>query len=124
MADWTQDATDYLEGYLEQVAALARHQGDDADDIITGLRDHIHCEAGNSTDENVDIDVLVNVLTTIGTPKEVASLETPLQGPSRPPEKKSRPWYRTGPGLAIAVFILMPIPTIIYFVVKYLLLFF
>ncbi|PCJ64740.1 MAG: hypothetical protein COA73_03405 [Candidatus Hydrogenedentota bacterium] len=118
MAVWTQDATDYLEGYLEQVAALARHQGDDVEDIITGLRDHIHCEVENNTNETVDIDVLMNVLTTIGTPKEVASLETPLKGPSRPPEKKSRPWYRTWLGWAIAFIILVYSPFIINFFLK------
>lgn len=83
MAEWTQDASEYLEGYLKQVAALARHQGDDAEDIVSGLRDHIAHEVENDTGEMVDIDSLFEVLATIGTPEEVTSLDTPLRGPSR-----------------------------------------
>ena len=113
MPDWTQDATDYLEGYLEQVAALAHDQGDDADDIVNGLRDHISREVDNITTETVGIDVLSDVLATIGTPKEVANLDTPLQGPRRPAGQKRGPWYRSLSGCALAAIIaLAAIPII------------
>ncbi len=83
MAEWTQDAGEYLEGYLKQVAALARHQGDDAEDIVSGLRDHITHEVELNAGETADIDSLFEVLASIGTPEEVASLDTPLRGPAR-----------------------------------------
>jgi hypothetical protein len=75
MTGWTNEATEYLEGYLKQVALLARHQGDDADDIVNGLRDHIEQEVKNATDGNVDLQILLSVLDTIGSPQEVAALD-------------------------------------------------
>ncbi|MCL4219588.1 MAG: DUF1559 domain-containing protein [Candidatus Hydrogenedentes bacterium] len=83
MAEWTPEAQEYLEGYLKQVGALAKHQGDDPEEIVAGLRDHVLYEAGQTGEALIDIDVLLEILTTIGTPEQVASLDEPLTGPSR-----------------------------------------
>jgi hypothetical protein len=84
MDNWTQDATEYLDGYLQKVPALARRQGDDADEIVSDLRDHITQEVENTAGDTVDIDTLIQVLATTGTPEEVANLDTSLRGPSPP----------------------------------------
>ena len=81
MANWTQDATEYLDGYLQKVA---RRQGDDADEIVSSLRDHITQEVENTAGDTVDIDTLIQVLATTGSPEEVANLDTSLRGPSPP----------------------------------------
>ncbi len=84
MADWTQDAYEYLDGYLTQVSALAKRQGDDAAEIVSGLRDHIAQEVESSSGDRVDIDDLLAALAIIGTPEEVVGAERPLQRASRP----------------------------------------
>jgi prepilin-type processing-associated H-X9-DG protein len=81
MKEWTNEATEYLEGYLKQVSALAKNQGEDADDIVNGLRDHIANEMGHSSGDVVDIDTLFAVLAKIGTPEEVVNLDSPLASP-------------------------------------------
>jgi prepilin-type processing-associated H-X9-DG protein len=84
MTEWTPEASEYLEGYLKQVAALARNQGDDAEEIVSGLRDHVAHEVGPGTGEPVNIDALLAALANIGTPEQVASSEMPLRSSSRP----------------------------------------
>jgi len=81
MSIWTNEATEYLHGYLKQVAALARHQGDDADDIVNGLRDHIENEVGANSEGKVGTDVLFAALSKLGTPDEVVNLERPFDRP-------------------------------------------
>ena len=84
MAEWTKDAYEYLDGYLKQVSALAKRLGDDAEDIVSGLRDHITQEVELNCSGTVEIDELLVVLARIGAPEEVVSLDTPLRGTSRP----------------------------------------
>ena len=85
MAEWTQDAYEYLDGYLTQVSALAKRQGDDAEEIVSGLRDHIAQECESRSGDMVGIDELLAALAVIGSPEEVVSLDTPLKGASPPP---------------------------------------
>jgi len=79
MQNWTQEAKEYLDGYLNQVAVLAKHQGDDADDIVNGLRDHVEHELQMSSDGTVSIELLLAVLNGIGGPAEVANLDTSIR---------------------------------------------
>jgi prepilin-type processing-associated H-X9-DG protein len=79
MADWTQEANEYLDGYLMQVTALVRRQGDDVEEVVSGVRDHIARELDERDSETVDLDTLFEVLATIGTPEEVASLDAPVR---------------------------------------------
>jgi len=78
MAEWTPEAKEYLEGYLRQVAALARQQGDDADEIVAELRGHIQREAEEAAGVMVTLDVLRKTLSGIGTPEQVTGVEAAL----------------------------------------------
>ena len=83
MAEWTPEARDYLEGYLRQVSALARQQGDDADEIVSELRGHIQRAAEEAAGVMVTLDVLRKTLSAIGTPEQVAGVEATLTPPWR-----------------------------------------
>ena len=83
MAEWTPEARDYLEGYLRQVSALARQQGDDADEILSELRGHIQREAEEAAGVMVTLDVLRKTLSAIGTPEQVTGVEAALSPPWR-----------------------------------------
>ncbi len=84
MAEWTPEAGEYLDGYLHQVAALVRQQGDDAEDIVDGLRDHITREAESSAGAMVTLDMLRKTLAVIGTPEQVAEGEGALAPAPKP----------------------------------------
>ncbi len=73
MAEWTSEAQDYLDGYLRQVSALARGQGDDADDIVAGLREHIANEVEAEAGTLVTLDALRKTIAAVGTPEQVVS---------------------------------------------------
>lgn len=78
MSEWTEEARDYLEGYLRQVGALARHQDDDAEEIVGELRAHIEREAEEEAGAMVTLDHLRKTLAAIGTPEQVLESDTPL----------------------------------------------
>jgi hypothetical protein len=78
MAEWTPEAQDYLDGYLRQVSALARGQGDDADDIVGGLREHIINEVEADAGSLVTLDLLRKAVAAVGTPEQVVSPEFSL----------------------------------------------
>lgn len=73
MAEWTPEAQDYLDGYLRQVSALARGQGDDAADIVDGLREHITTEVEAESGSLVTLDALRKTMAAVGTPEQVVS---------------------------------------------------
>ncbi|MCC6488692.1 MAG: DUF1559 domain-containing protein [Candidatus Hydrogenedentes bacterium] len=91
MAEWTSEARDYLEGYLRQVGALARSQGDDDTDIVEGLREHITNEAEAEGGSLITVDLLQRTLATVGTPEQVARAEFTLatNGHREPRETRS-----------------------------------
>ena len=80
MAEWTQDAKEYLEGYLLQTAALARSRNDDVDEIVDELRNHILIETEKEAGSVVSLDQLRKVLATLGTPEQVYGQEGMLEG--------------------------------------------
>jgi prepilin-type processing-associated H-X9-DG protein len=98
MAEWTSDAKEYLEGYLRQVAALARSQGDDGDDIAAGLREHITNEVEADASSLVTVEQLRKTLASVGTPEQVVSPDFTLVsrerkesgGQQRPPTPSPR----------------------------------
>ena len=75
MTKWTDDATEYLEGYLRQVSALARRNGDDVDEIVSGLREHIEQKASTGGVTSVDLDLLLEVLNEVGSPSDVMAVD-------------------------------------------------
>lgn len=75
MVKWTDDATEYLEGYLRQVSALARRNGDDVDEIVSGLREHIEQKASTGGVTSVDLDLLLEVLNEVGSPSDVMAVD-------------------------------------------------
>lgn len=130
MAEWTSEARDYLEGYLRQVGALARSQGDDDTDIVEGLREHITNEVEADGGSLITVDLLQRTLATVGTPDQVARAEftlatnghrepretrstMPPPPPPRPAEPRiivnQMPPKRSGCWLALAAVVLLPI---------------
>lgn len=83
MAKWSNEASEYLNGYLKQVSVLVRAQGDDSADVVSGLRDHIANEVEADGAATVTIDRLLQVLSALGTPEDVASLD-PIPATSTP----------------------------------------
>lgn len=88
MAEWTDDAREYLDGYLRQVAALARRNGDDADEIVDGLREHVEHKATLGGAARVDVDLLIEVLREVGSPSDVIEMDA---GAFARPEPVARP---------------------------------
>ncbi len=78
MIEWTPEAEDFLIGYLQQVGALARHQGDDAEEIVGGLREHIARETEADAGTLVTLEHLQKALATVGTPEQVTSVDSPF----------------------------------------------
>jgi prepilin-type processing-associated H-X9-DG protein len=131
MAEWTSDAKEYLEGYLRQVAALARSQGDDGDDIAAGLREHITNEVEADASSLVTVEQLRKTLASVGTPEQVVSPDFTLASRERkasggrpaPPQRRepsiivnaSPARARSGCGSALlAIFVLViAIPVVI-----------
>jgi len=101
MAEWTPEATEYLEGYLQQVSALARHQGDDADEIVSELRTHIVQESEDAAGAMVTVDHLRKVMAGVGSPEQVTNPETPFAAPQRP-RKEDVPPAAPAPAPAVA----------------------
>lgn len=123
MAEWTDEATEYLEGYLKQVSALTKHQGEDVDDIVNGLRDHVANEIAVATNGVVDIDVLFAVLANIGTPEDVVNLDKEIGASLRPAPVEIQNKHLTLMGWLVRVFlVLWGVPAVImslYFLSKY-----
>jgi len=78
MNEWTQGASEYLEGYLAQVDALARNQQDDADEIVGNLRDYIvqetEREAGSGM---ITLEDVRRVTSRLGPPEGVLEVDLP-----------------------------------------------
>lgn len=75
MAEWSSEASEYLDGYLKQVSVLVSEQGDDPTDVISELRDHVANEVELDGARTVTIDRLMHVLSELGTPEEIANLD-------------------------------------------------
>jgi len=80
MTEMTREAQGHLEAYLQQVARLARIQGDDAPEIVEGLREHINGELAELATDAATLDDLRTILERIGTPEEIMELDAPLSG--------------------------------------------
>ena len=84
MAEWTPEARAYLEGYLAQVGALARHKGDDAGEIVEDLRGHVTQETEEAAGAIVTLDNLRRTLAAVGTPEQVIDAGVPAKAASMP----------------------------------------
>jgi hypothetical protein len=73
MAEWSNDASEYLGSYLKQVEVLVRGQGGDPSDVVDGLRDHVLNELEGVA--SVSMDELLPVLNNLGSPEEVVNLD-------------------------------------------------
>ncbi|MCC6793733.1 MAG: hypothetical protein IT366_01340 [Candidatus Hydrogenedentes bacterium] len=74
MTQWTPEAEKQLNEYLARVDALSRANGDDADEIVDGLKQHIRTEAeGKSPLLVTDVHVK-HAIASIGTPEQVADV--------------------------------------------------
>jgi hypothetical protein len=93
MTEWTPEATDYLEGYLQMVGALARAQGEDADDITAGLREHINAKLEESAGPIITLDALRRVLAEVGSPEQILATPGRSAAPERPAPAVPAPPY-------------------------------
>jgi len=132
MAEWTPEARDYLDGYLRQVSALARSQGDDGDDIAAGLREHITNEVEADATSLVTVEQLRKTLAHVGSPEQVVSPDFTLAPrerkesggaqPAPPPPRREPPIIINPPpakarsgcwlGLATIIVLLIAMPII------------
>ncbi len=71
MTEWTPEAKQRLDDYLNQVDRLSRSMGDDATEIVDGLREHISTEAESVAPSLVTLGHLERLLASIGTPQQV-----------------------------------------------------
>ncbi|MGD9128450.1 MAG: VIT domain-containing protein, partial [Planctomycetia bacterium] len=110
MQTWTDDAKWELENYLQQVARLATDRGDDPQEIVEGLRDHVTHEAEKSGEPIVTIQRVCLILAQLGSAEavvgddEIPSAPTPRKNtigsmPSRPMQLPKRPFW----GRAISI---------------------
>jgi hypothetical protein len=90
MAEWTPDARWDLDEFLRRVADLCRAQGDDADDVTAGLREHILAELNEDADLLVTRDRLAGVLSRLGTPEQIAGADEATPSGSEPPPLGTR----------------------------------
>jgi len=91
MAEWTPDATAYLDAYLRQVDILASSQGDDADDIVSELREHVTREAEGEGVALVTLDMLRKTLSSVGTPEQVTGTDSTVSAPRELPHSDRAP---------------------------------
>ncbi|MBI5095265.1 MAG: chitobiase/beta-hexosaminidase C-terminal domain-containing protein [Candidatus Hydrogenedentes bacterium] len=98
-SEWTPEAREYLEGYLKQVGALARRDGEDAEDVTAGLREHIQTKLSESAGTIVSLDMLERVLAEVGTPAQVMAAEfSAAKDPTSPPTARAIPIVRAPSG--------------------------
>jgi prepilin-type processing-associated H-X9-DG protein len=121
MAEWTDEATAYINGYLKQVEALATHQGVDADSLINRLRKHIGNNIQPSAEGVVDMSALSAVLSKIGSPEQIVNANNPLKTsppqtppppPTPAPHQRRRQKKSSSTGCLIAA-IVVPVVAII-----------
>ena len=120
MSEWTPEATEYFEGYLKQIRALAKHSNEDGEEIASGLRDHIIEKTAREAGPLVTLEVLRRCLAEVGTPESIVNVGKMEAGsiagvktsaePARSPIAPVRsPQRKTGRPLLLgcAVFILL-----------------
>jgi prepilin-type processing-associated H-X9-DG protein len=101
MSEWSIDVSDYLEGYLKQVAVLIRQQGGEPTDVVDGLRDHVTNELSGTA---ASMDDLLQVLNKLGTPEDVANLdELPASASGNPPSPPPVPSTPPKPAKQVVV---------------------
>ncbi|MDZ4859398.1 MAG: DUF1559 domain-containing protein [Candidatus Hydrogenedentes bacterium] len=71
MAEWTPEATEFLDGYLKQVRALAKSSGEDAEEIVSGLRDHIATKVEQESGSLITLNILRQTLAAVGSPESI-----------------------------------------------------
>ncbi|MCC6155276.1 MAG: DUF1559 domain-containing protein [Candidatus Hydrogenedentes bacterium] len=97
MAEWTPEATDYLDGYLKQVRALARGTGEDGDEIASGLREHIIEKTERESGPLVTLDVLRRALAEVGTPEVIVGDPASWKTQAKSDVKENAPTYSRPP---------------------------
>jgi hypothetical protein len=86
MTEWTPEATEYLEGYLQMVGSLARAQGDE---ITAGLREYVRTKLEESAGPTITLDALRRVLAEVGSPEQILAME--LGSPKSPVGGRTTP---------------------------------
>ncbi len=76
MTQWTDESKRHLEEYLERVADLCRQAGDDPEEVVSGLREHIEAEVEKECGTSlVTQGELRKVLAATGTPEEIVGVD-------------------------------------------------
>ncbi|MCC6794634.1 MAG: DUF1559 domain-containing protein [Candidatus Hydrogenedentes bacterium] len=103
MAEWTPEATDYLDGYLKQVRALARGAGEDGEEIASGLREHIIEKTERESGPLVTLNVLRRALAEVGTPEVIVGDPASWKTQGKSDGKENAPTYSRPPTAPPAV---------------------
>jgi prepilin-type processing-associated H-X9-DG protein len=116
MAEWTDEATSYINNYLAQVGELAAAQGVEVNEFVRKLRIHISKNLKPNADGVVDMDALSAALAHIGTPEQVVnagnSFETSTSK-SPPPHQRDKKKSSTS-GCLIAAIV---VPAVCFFMI-------
>ncbi len=76
MTQWTDESKKHLEEYLGRVAALCRQAGDDPEEVVSGLREHIEAEVEKECGTSlVTQSELRRILAATGSPEEIVGVE-------------------------------------------------
>ena len=75
MNNWTAETRQALDDYLAEVERLALSKGDDAQEIVSGLREHIIQEAGDEAGDVVSMAQLERILARVGMPQKVMEID-------------------------------------------------
>jgi len=111
MVEWTQEAKEFLEGYLYQASALIRERGGEPEDVVPDLRAHIMRETQEASGTLITLNELRKTLAQTGTPEQIAASDSPsgMGGPceaaplARRLDGPERRALRVNQGLSIAL---------------------
>lgn len=75
MTEWSKEANEYLDAYLRQVGVLVREQGDDPEEVVSALRDHVRNDVEPARGEAIAVEDVSDVLRSLGTPDQVTNAD-------------------------------------------------
>jgi len=128
MEKWTAETEQALEDYLSEVEHCAWNKGDEAAEIVSGLREHIINETEEVAGEVVTLDHLRRILAAVGTPESVIGVEekssdeaemdseskaSTIPPPMAKPDHAKPPRNRSCGCLAVAIILGVPVAIVV-----------
>lgn len=109
MPEWTPEARQHLDQYLGRVAELCQRQGDDAEEVVANLREHVEAESVKDGGRLVTLDSLRTILARVGTPEQVTGSEPAGAAEPGKTDVARTVWdgLRTGRSYAFVLFVVV-----------------